>query len=143
MNTLRAHMVAGLLLACCTSPAVAQWGPSGRGREFAPGWNGEARTPPLGWRSWNAFGNRIDDSTIRAAIDGITAKNWTVDGKEGVSLMDVGYASVGIDEGWEGCGMGVNHTQHYVNGTPVINSKFPDMTGLVEYGHTRGVKMGW
>jgi len=21
--------------------------------DFAPGWNGEARTPPLGWRSWN------------------------------------------------------------------------------------------
>ena len=27
---------------------------------------------------------------------------------------------MGIDEGWEGCGMGVNHTQHYVNGTPAV-----------------------
>lgn len=35
-----------------------------------------------------------------------------------ISLQDVGYGSVGIDEGWEGCGMGINGTQHYVNGTP-------------------------
>ena len=30
--------------------------------------------------------------------------------------------------------MGINHTQHYVNGTPAINAKFPDMAGLVKYG---------
>ena len=69
-----------------------------------------------------------------------------------VSLCDLGYCAVGIDEGWEGCGMGVQRTpkggppymsQHYANGTPVINAKFPDMMGLVTYGHSKGVKMGW
>ena len=45
---------------------------------------------------------------------------------------------------WEGCGLGVNHTQHYVNGTPAINNAtFPDMKGLVDYGHAKGLKMGW
>lgn len=45
---------------------------------------------------------------------------------------------------WEGCGLGVNHTQHYVNGTPAINNAtFPDMKGLVDYGHSKGLKMGW
>ena len=34
-------------------------------------------------------------------------------------------------------------TQHYANGTPAINPKFPDIAGLVKYGHSRGLKMGW
>lgn len=59
-------------------------------------------------------------------------------------MCDLGYCSVGIDEGWEGCGLGVNHTQHYINGTPAINTAlFPNMKGLVAYGHARGLKMGW
>lgn len=46
--------------------------------------------------------------------------------------------------GWEGCGLGVDHTQHYLNGTPATNPKlFPDMKGLVDYGHKKGLKMGW
>eukprot|EP01062_Namystynia_karyoxenos_P054558 TRINITY_DN449_c0_g4_i1.p1 TRINITY_DN449_c0_g4~~TRINITY_DN449_c0_g4_i1.p1 ORF type:complete len:439 (+),score=174.67 TRINITY_DN449_c0_g4_i1:73-1317(+) len=114
----------------------------GTTRDFPAGWNGMARTPPLGWRSWNAFGNHITDQTIRDAIDAITEKVWVVD-KKPVSLADVGYASVGIDEGWEGCGEGVNNTQHTAEGTPVINSKFPDMKALVDYGHSKGLKMGW
>jgi hypothetical protein len=44
-------------------------------------------------------------------VDAISARNRTVDGKL-TSLLDVGYATVGIDEGWEGCGKGVNGTQH-------------------------------
>jgi hypothetical protein len=46
--------------------------------------------------------------------------------------------------GWEGCGLGVNKTQHFLNGTPATNpTLFPDMKGLVEYGHAKGLKMGW
>ena len=37
----------------------------------------------------------------------------------------------GIDEGWEGCGLGVNHTQHYANGTPAVRADFPDLKALV------------
>ena len=77
-----------------------------------------------------SFGASVSDAMIRDAIDAIAAKNWTVDG-ETVSLADVGYSSVGIDEGWEGCGQGVTvngrKTQHFANGTPAINNKFPDM----------------
>ena len=72
-------------------------------------------------------------SSFRVVYAWIQAKNWTVDG-ELVSLAEVGYASIGIDEGWEGCGMGINHTQHYLNGTPAVNNKFPDMKGLVDLG---------
>jgi hypothetical protein len=34
-------------------PFVAAQGTS---KAFPPGWNGEATKPPMGWRSWNAFG---------------------------------------------------------------------------------------
>ena len=38
-------------------------------------------------------------------IDAVVAKNRTVKGWDGkVSLCDLGYCAVGIDEGWEGCG---------------------------------------
>ena len=50
----------------------------------------------------------------------------------------------GIDEGWEGCGQGVNKTQHDGQGNPVINTaRFPDMAGLVKYGHDNGMQVGW
>ena len=76
-------------------------------------------------------------------MDAMAAKVWTVDGMKNVSLIDVGYSSAGIDEGWEGCGQGVNGTQHDAQGNPVVNSKFPDLAGLVKYGHSLGLKVGW
>lgn len=80
---------------------------------------------------------------MEATIDAMTAKVWTIAGVANRSLLDAGYSSAGVDEGWEGCGKGVNGSQHDANGDPVINSKFPDMAGLVKYGHANGLKMGW
>lgn len=108
---------------------------------LASGISAYSRTlSPMAWRSWNAFLAKIDDELIRANIDALVEKT-----KSGVSLWDVGFKSIGIDEGWEGCGMGVNHTQHYRNGTPAVNRKFPDMPSLVEYGHGQkdSVRMGF
>ena len=62
--------------------------------EFPPGWNGEAVRPPMAWRSWNAFLANIDDALIRANIDALVEKT-----KAGLSLWDVGFKSIGIDEG--------------------------------------------
>jgi hypothetical protein len=132
------------------------------------GWNGLAMTPYRGWRSWYAYYTQMDQADIADVIDALTAKNRTVKGWDGkVSIADLGYTAAGIDEGWEGtcalhwptatpppsdssalwcagCGLGVNGTQHYLNGTPATNSKlFPDMKGLVDYGHKAGLKMGW
>ena len=102
----------------------------------------------MGWRSWNAFGANINDKTFRDAVDAITAKVWSVEGhSETVSLLDVGYTRVGIDEGWENCsGRDPDHglRQHDEEGFPMINTdRFPDFKQLVEYGHARNVKMGW
>ena len=69
----------------------------GTSKLYPPGWNKEATKPPMGWRSWNAFGNRIDEKTFEAAVDAITARVWN---EPKVSLADAGYVRVGIDEGW-------------------------------------------
>lgn len=114
-------------------------------KPYAPGWNGLAKTPSSGWRSWYAYYTDYDQASIVENIDAMATKNRTVHGWSGqVSLCDLGYCSAGLDEGWEGCGDGVNHTQHYLNGTPAVNQqKFPDMKGLVKYGHAHGLKMGF
>ena len=143
-----------------------QYGPAGQaGGRFKPGWNGKARTPPLGWRSWNAFGPGITHDIIRAQIDALTDRKWTVDGKL-TSVQDLGYSSVGIDEGWELChnrsgpiqrngtsqpsgsggsvspwGAGIDH---FPNGTPTVNDKFNGkLKALVRYAHSKHVEMGF
>jgi len=133
-----------LVLLCNVRIASAQ----GNSTDYPPGWNAEAVTPPMGWRSWNAFGNNIDDATFRTAVDAITAKIWTVAGHEDkISLADAGYDRVGIDEGWENCsGTDPDHglRQHDSAGFPMINTdRFPDFKALVDYGHAAGIKMGW
>ena len=129
------------LLLCLCAHAAAQ----GTTDLFPPGYNGEALTPPMGWRSWNAFWDDIDQQTFVDAIDALTSVEWSLDGGATLfSLAGAGYARVGIDEGWEACGAGVNGTQHDADGAPVIDTrKFPDMGALVAYGHARGVAMGW
>jgi hypothetical protein len=54
----------------------------------------------MGWRSWNCFHGEVNDSAIRATIDAITDRSRTVDGKP-TSLADLGFDSVGIDDGWQ------------------------------------------
>src|SRR5438094_10206992 len=33
--------------------------------------NGLARTPPIGWNSWNKFASRVDDPTVRSIADAL------------------------------------------------------------------------
>lgn len=131
-------------LTYCNSMGHMGYGPR-TSKAFPPGWNGQSKTPKIGWRSWYAYYTRMNQDMIENVIDALVAKNRTVPGWDGkVSLCDLGYCTAGIDEGWEGCGEGVNGTQHYLNGTPAVNyHTFPDMKGLVDYGHSKGVKMGW
>jgi alpha-galactosidase len=136
-------------LRCCLVAALlAAGGAQAQGAQprsgYPVGWNGLAETPPLGWRSWNAWNTRVSQANMEQTIDALVAKVWTTDGKANTSLLEAGYLSAGIDEGWEGCGMGVNGTQHAAGGNPVINTqKFPDMAGLVKHGHDAGLKIGW
>jgi len=86
--------------------------------------NGLARTPPMGWNSWNKFAEHIDDKTVRAIADSLVSSG----------LRDAGYVYVNIDDGWQGV--------RNADGTLQPNSKFPDMKGLADYLHARGLKLG-
>jgi alpha-galactosidase len=86
--------------------------------------NGLARTPPMGWNSWNKFANQIDDATVRGVADAM-ARN---------GMRDAGYVYVNIDDTWEG--------ERDAQGNIQPNRKFPDMKALADYVHSRGLKLG-
>ena len=86
--------------------------------------NGLARTPPMGWNSWNKFAGRVDDQIVRGIADAM-ANN---------GMRDAGYVYVNIDDTWEG--------ERDVQGNIRSNSKFPDMKALADYVHGKGLKLG-
>ncbi len=86
--------------------------------------DGLAKTPPMGWNSWNTFESKIDDKTVREMADEIVRNG----------MLDAGYIYVNIDDTWEG----VRDAQ----GNLSANKKFPDMKALADYVHSRGLKLG-
>lgn len=86
--------------------------------------DGLARTPPMGWSSWNKFGEHIDDATIRVMADTLVTSG----------LRDAGYIYVNIDDGWQG--------ERDAAGRLRSNARFPDMKALADYVHARGLKLG-
>jgi len=83
-----------------------------------------ARTPPMGWNSWNHFAGKIDDATIRGQADAMVSSG----------MRDAGYLYVNIDDTWEG--------KRDAQGIIHPNSKFPDMKALADYVHSKGLKLG-
>ncbi|MFI3169844.1 MAG: glycoside hydrolase family 27 protein [Faecalibacterium sp.] len=55
-----------------------------------------AKTPPMGWNSWNCFLRKVNVNNITETLETM-AKPITKDGK---SLKDLGYATCVIDGGW-------------------------------------------
>ena len=86
--------------------------------------NGLARTPPMGWNSWNKFAGRVDDTTIRGIADAMVASG----------MKKAGYVYVNIDDTWEG--------PRDAQGNITSNLKFPDMKALADYIHSKGLKIG-
>jgi alpha-galactosidase len=84
-----------------------------------------ARTPPMGWNSWNCFRLDISDEIIRAEAAAMVTSG----------MKKAGYQYIVIDGGWEG--------YHDTNGIFHPDSrKFPDMKGLCDYIHGLGLKVG-
>ncbi|MFL6438068.1 MAG: glycoside hydrolase family 27 protein [Terriglobales bacterium] len=86
--------------------------------------NGLARTPPMGWNSWNHFHRQIDDKTVREIADAMATNG----------MRDAGYVYVNIDDTWEGT--------RDEKGNIRSNDKFPDMKALADYVHSKGLKLG-
>jgi alpha-galactosidase len=86
--------------------------------------NGLAKTPPMGWNSWNKFQTHIDEAIVRGIADAIVSSG----------MKDAGYEYVIIDDGWQGT--------RDANGVLSPNPNFPDMKALAEYVHSKGLKIG-
>ncbi len=87
---------------------------------------GLARTPQMGWNTWNKFGGNIDEKLIRETADLMVAKG----------LADAGYLYLNIDDCWQG--------ERDSLGFITANSeKFPSgMKTLGDYIHYKGLKFG-
>lgn len=86
--------------------------------------NGLARTPPMGWNSWNRFGCNVSDTLIRQMADAMVSSG----------MRDAGYQYINVDDCWQGTG----RTNGHVN----LDPDFPDMRALADYVHSRGLKFG-
>ena len=111
---------------------------------WKPGWNGRSKKPLMGWRPWNSFRNHIDQATQQAVSDALAVRNRSIPGERGlVSLCDLGYCDVGIDEGWEFIGP-KNRSMHDKNGNPLIDrTRFPDMADLAKHVHANNQTISW
>ena len=95
-----------------------------------------ALTPPLGWNSWNCFANAVDENKVKAAADAMV--------KSG--LINHGWTYINIDDCWE---IKPGSDDPMLSGKPRnsdgminTNKKFPDMKGLTDYVHAKGLKTG-
>lgn len=51
---------------------------------------------------------------------------------------------IGIDDGWQACGSGVDGSFHSATGEVLINETlFPDMLKMTQFAHAKKVHMGW
>ena len=82
-------------------------------------------TPPLGWNSWNCWGNSVSQELMESS-----AKAMVESG-----LADYGWSYINIDDGWQGVRGGEYNAI-------MPNSKFPDMKALGDYIHSLGLKFG-
>ena len=108
--------------------------------------DGLARTPPMGWRSWNALGGDVAQRDMELAADALAQPRdgLGVPAPRGDSFLSLGYADVGLDDAWQACGAGVSGSFHDGAGRPLWNaSRFPDPAGMVRYIHRRGLLAGW
>ena len=87
--------------------------------------NGLARTPQMGWNSWNHFHCNISDKLVRETADAFIAKG----------LDKHGYKYVNIDNCWAG--------ERDKDGNIVSNhTTFPDMVALTSYIHSKDLLFG-
>jgi alpha-galactosidase len=119
MHVLKSLSIAAFALA---SVAVTSQPPAPQAPRAAE--DAVAQTPPMGWNSWNYFHRNVTEQDVKAAADAMVANG----------MKAAGYVYVNIDDTWEG--------ERNADGVLSANSKFPDMKGLADYVHSKGLKLG-
>jgi alpha-galactosidase len=95
-----------------------------------------ALTPPMGWNSWYIYYSHVSDSVMRLSADQMV--------KSG--MADYGYQYVNIDDCWMNKDGSKNDEEtgplRNEEGIILGNKRFPDMNGLTNYIHSKGLKAG-
>lgn len=85
-----------------------------------------AKTPPMGWSSWNKFNRNINEQNIKEIADAMVSSG----------LKDCGYEYLNLDDCWHG----ERDSLGFIHGDP---NKFPKgMKELADYIHSKGLKFG-
>ena len=89
--------------------------------------NGVARTPQMGWNSWNHFGCGISDTLIRAQADSMVSSG----------MAAAGYQYINLDDCWSEM---ARDSSGNLQGSA---TKFPNgIKALADYVHSKGLKFG-
>ncbi len=85
-----------------------------------------AKTPPMGWNSWNTFACDINEELIRNTADAMVSSG----------MKDAGYIYINIDDCWHG----ERDSQGFIHEDA---KRFPSgMKALADYVHSKGLKIG-
>ena len=110
----KSKTLAILALACCAVTAHAQKFPQ------------LAKTPPMGWNSWNRFQCNVSETLIRETADAMVSSG----------MRDAGYQYVNIDDCWHGSRDSLGFIQPDA-------ARFPSgIKALADYVHSKGLKLG-
>jgi alpha-galactosidase len=119
MRRLKTMLAAALLLAGIAAIVPA---PAAQALE-----NGVARTPPMGWNSWNTFGCNINEALIRQMADAMVSSG----------MQAAGYQYVVVDDCW------MNPNRDAAGNLQGDPGRFPSgMRALGDYIHGKGLKFG-
>lgn len=101
-----------------------------------------ARAPPMGWSSWYAFGQSVNQDQMEASFQKMV--NRSVVPGCNMSLFDAGYVFANLDDGWQACGSGVDGSFHSASGEVLVDKiKFQDIGAMTKKAHDLGLKPGF
>ncbi len=83
-------------------------------------------TPPLGWNSWNCWGEYVTEENVIASANAMVDKG----------LKNYGWSYINIDDGWQ------SHRGGKYNAILADSIKFPDMETMSNTIHEMGLKVG-
>jgi alpha-galactosidase len=93
-------------------------------------------TPAMGWNSWNCFAHAVTAEKVKAAADAMVSSG----------LINHGWTYINIDDFWEvhrdSKDVTLQGPQRDAQGNILPNPRFPDMKGLTDYVHAKGLRIG-
>ncbi len=83
-------------------------------------------TPPLGWNSWNCWGEYVTQENVIASAKAMVDKG----------LKNYGWSYINMDDGWQ------SHRGGKHNAILADSIKFPNMAAMCDEIHKMGLKVG-